>query len=112
MFGREDGPSAPPPHEPTPMEQFQAVVPPMKTMKVLRAVPAQSRESFQKDGQLFETIYVTCHAIGVSDDDRTVFQVWRLNALAGPHLEVVRLLTGVVDVEEMTVQQYDGNRLV
>ncbi len=94
----DEPPNTPPAHEPSMAEQFVAATPPLKTFRVTRhRLPSNDVQ----DSPL-ESLYVQAHAIGVSDDNRTVFQVWRWNPLAGPHLEVVRLLTGIVDVEEIS----------
>ena len=102
MFGRnpggnDDDGQAPPSEMPKPMAPIP--MPTIRTFKVLRRdIP----ESYESSDPLWETIVVNAHALAVADSDRTVFQTWRIDPVLGPQLQVSRILTGVVDAEDVT----------
>jgi hypothetical protein len=92
MFGHNQPPQGPPSEAPQ-QAQGPMPMPALRTFKVTRTgewdVPV-------------EAIYINAHGLAVADDNRTVFQTWRIDPVIGPQFGVSRILTSVIDVEDVT----------
>lgn len=98
MFGKQNGspPEPPPGQAPIIGAPGTQPMPTLRTFRVLRPVPTNHEEIET------EILTLTCHAIAIGDDGRTVAQTWRIDPVLGPQLQVTRILVDCLDVEDVT----------
>jgi hypothetical protein len=107
MFNRSSGDNSGPP--PTPQADGPGPMP-MPTIRVFKVV---RRSGYTEDGgDVLETLTVSGHALAVADDNRTVFQTWRIDPVIGPQLQVTRVMTHIIDVEDVTPSVAEPSRLI
>jgi hypothetical protein len=86
-------------------------LPALRTFRVTRWVPMPGGVP-----ATFEVLTVLAHAVALGDNDRTVFQVWtidpRVGHILGPQLLVSRMMTDVIEIEEVFVPIAESSRII
>lgn len=79
---------------------------PMPTIRVFEVT------RYSEDGNDLEKFKVHAHAVAIGDNNRTVFQTWKIDPVIGPQLQVTRIMIDVLEVEDVTLAPVEDNRII